>query len=113
MTKKKPKKPAPTPRTPEDAAKRREADADREVRRLHREVENIAKLLLGANRLSGEGVDLGPDAAARGKAGDLLLAVAKQKADVAGLSARHTRKVEAKVTPSSDVDSWFEGLAKK
>ncbi len=41
------------------------------------------------------------------EAGDLLLGVAKQKADIAGLAKRHSTKLEAHVGGPRTTDEWL------
>lgn len=81
------------PLSPEEAARRRERRAQREVNALHKRVEAFAEL-------AAEGDD--PKAA-----GDLLLAVAKQKSDNAGLAKRTATKLEATVNGPRTTDAWL------
>lgn len=98
------------PRAKVDPNKRREDAAQREVSKLHTEIRGIAKMLLGQKIVDEETGAVEPDTQAIGKAGDLLLRVAGQKAENAGLTKRHTAKVEATVTPGQTPDDWMASL---
>ena len=97
-------KPVPANETPEQRAERR-------VRSIHREVKGIAKMLLGQKLVDEESGAVEPDSHAIGKAGDLLLSVAKQTSDNAGLARRHAQKVTLEKTQS--VDEYMRGLEEK
>ena len=80
---------------PADPAKRRQDAAQREVSKLHAEARKLAK------RIDDEGgVEMAKQAA------DILLAVAKQKADNAGLAKRYADRVDARVATAASVDDW-------
>lgn len=82
-----------------DPAKRREDAAQAAVTRLHTTVKQLAKRLAENE-----------EPQAIGKAGDLLLAVAKQVADNAGLTKRHV-KVEATPPGPKTIDEWLRQKA--
>lgn len=96
-------KPVPADETPEQRH-------EREVRRDLKKVKGIAKMLLGQKVVDEETGAVEPDTHAIGKAGDLILAVAKTKMTLHGLDKRHAQKVEAKVEAVQSVDDWVAGL---
>lgn len=96
--------------TPEPTPEQR---YEREVRRDLKKVKGIAKMLLGQKLIDEDSGAVEPDTQAIGKAGDLILAVAKAKMTLHGLDKRHTSKVEAKVSAAPSVDEWVKGLEAK
>ncbi len=96
-------RPVPADETPEQRH-------EREVRRDLKKVKGIAKMLLGQKVVDEETGAVEPDTHAIGKAGDLILAVAKTKMTLHGLDKRHAQKVEAHVSGPNTTDAW---LAKK
>lgn len=70
---------------PEDPS----AAAQREVDRLHRKIEQLA-------------ATADPD-----KGGHLLLGIAKQKADNAGLAKRHATKIDAHIGGPKTTEAWL------
>ena len=85
--------------------------AQDDVDELHKEVREIARMLLGQRTIDEESGAVEPDTSAIGKAGDLLLNVAKQKSSNAGLDKRHATKVQ--VSPAPSVDEWVKSLESK
>ena len=79
-----------------DPAKDCQDKVQRQVSALHSEAKRLARRMA-------EGGELKP-------AADTLLAIARQKADNAGLAKRHAAKVEAKVSPTGSVDDWVRSL---
>lgn len=77
-----------------DPAKRRQDAVQREVSRLHTEARKLAKQMAEVG-------DLKP-------AADVLLSVAKQKADNAGLAKRTASKAEVVVGGPRTTDKWVE-----
>jgi len=80
---------------PVDPAKDSQDKAQRQVSALHSEAKRLARRMA-------EGGELKP-------AADTLLAIARQKADNAGLAKRHAAKVEAHVSKAEGIDEWLKG----
>lgn len=78
-----------------DPEKERQDKAQRQVSALHSEAKRLARLMA-------DGGELKP-------AADTLLAIARQKADNAGLAKRHAAKVEARVSKSEGIEEWLNG----
>lgn len=100
-------KPVPADETPEQRG-------ERNVNAYHAKARAIALRLAEKTRTvrdrEGNQLETEDDVAAQGKAADIFLAIAKQKADNAGLAKRHAQKVEAHVSGPNTTDAW---LAKK
>lgn len=102
-------KPVPPDETPEQRG-------ERNVNAYHAKAKAIALRLAEKRRTirdkDGNQLETEEDVAAQGKAADIFLAIAKQKADNAGLAKRHATKIDANVNVPS-VDDWMAGLEKK
>lgn len=77
-----------------DPEKERQDKAQRQVSALHSEAKRLARRMA-------DGGELKP-------AADTLLAIARQKADNAGLAKRHAAKVEASVKAVASVEEWVD-----
>lgn len=103
-------KPVPAGETPEQRG-------ERNVNAYHAKAKAIAARLAEKTRnvrnKDGDLVDTEDDVAAQGKAADIYLAIAKQKADNAGLAKRHATKVEAQHSGIPSVEEWVSGLGSK
>lgn len=77
-----------------DHAKDSQDKVQRQVSALHAEAKRLARRMA-------EGGELKP-------AADTLLAIARQKADNAGLARRHASKVEASVKAVASVEEWVD-----